>query len=518
MIYRFHRFEIDEDKRELRVDGGIVEMQPRVFDLLVYLAMHRERVVPKDELLDAVWPGVTVADGALQRAISVARSALDRAGAAKSIRTYSRQGYRLCAEDAAPDGAVKAGSDGKTGVAHGLSADVQRRVHLHVDRIVRHPLFAGSPQLIAIFRYLIAEVLSGRSGAVTPESAARALNQEGDGRDPLAGLALRVEAGELRARLRSYYATTSYNDGVRIELPGGQFSLHVLIEGVPLEYPSRESKQDIRFLRARDGTSLAYAISGIGHPLIKAANWLSHLEYDYESPVWRHWWQALAERYQLVRYDERGCGLSSWDVSEFSVEAWLADLEAVVDHTAYRRFALLGISQGAAVAISYAARHPERVSHLVLYGGFAQGRLRRARTPAQKEEAKMLLRLVRMGWGEGNPAFRKVFASLFMPDGSDDQYRSFLELQRISTSPENAERFVDAFNRIDVVELARRVRVPTLVIHSRNELEIPSDQARLLARTIPNARLVLLDSRNHILSESEPAWREFLDEVQAFLG
>jgi pimeloyl-ACP methyl ester carboxylesterase len=276
--------------------------------------------------------------------------------------------------------------------------------------------------------------------------------------------------------------------------------------------------QKIRFLRTPDRTTLAWAEIGDGPPLVKAANWLSHLEHDLVNPVWRHWWTELSQRTRLIRYDERGCGLSDWDVEDFHVDAWVQDLESVVEAAEVDPFVLLGISQGAAVAIDYAVRHPERVRHLILYGGFAQGRLKRNPTPAQIDEAETLRTLVRLGWGQDNPAFRKTFASLFAPDASHAQIEAFDALQRASTSPANAEQFFQAFNNIDVLDLAAQVTVPTTVLHARDELEIPFSQGRLLATTIPNARLVTLDSRNHILGESEPAWQEFLKEIDGILG
>ena len=325
---------------------------------------------------------------------------------------------------------------------------------------------------------------------------------------------VRVEAGRLRSRLRDYYAAEGSAAEVRFEIPKGRYSPKIHLSTAT---QSPAATQQIRFLKSPDGTSLAYAVSGRGRPLVKAANWLSHLEFDHQSPVWLHWWRELSARYHLVRYDVRGCGLSDWDV-EFSFNTWVEDLEAVINRTVEGQCALLGISQGAAVAIAYAVKHPERVSHLILYGGYAQGRLKRNCTEAKKEEARTLERLIRVGWGRDHPAFRRVFASLFIPDGTPEQFNSFDALQRASTSPENAVKFVGTTHHLDVVELAAQVKTPTLVMHAKDELVIPVEQARLLATTIPNARLVLLEGRNHILGETEPAWPRFLKEVDAFLA
>jgi pimeloyl-ACP methyl ester carboxylesterase len=251
---------------------------------------------------------------------------------------------------------------------------------------------------------------------------------------------------------------------------------------------------------------------------VKAANWLSHLEYDHESPIWRHWWRGLAERYHLIRYDERGCGLSDWNPKDFSFAAWVRDLETVVDACAVEKFALLGISQGASVAIDYAVKHPERVSHLILYGGYVKGRAARATNPIEAEEADAYLQMVKVGWGRGNNAFREFFMSMFMPDATETQIRTFVDLQRVTASPENAERFNRIFRDINTMKQAKKVRVPTLVIRAVDDRVVPVAQSRLIASLIPNSRLVLLEGRNHILCEDEPAWQRFLEEVQGFLG
>lgn len=276
-------------------------------------------------------------------------------------------------------------------------------------------------------------------------------------------------------------------------------------------------RQKIRFCQAPDGVRIALAEVGEGPPLVKAANYLTHLEFDWDSPVWRHWLDALSSHHRLIRYDERGCGLSDWDVEDFSLEAWVTDLEAVVDGLGLERFPLLGISQGGAVAIAYAVRHPERVTRLVLYGAYALGRLRRGTTPQQQREAVTLLDLIQLGWGQDNPAFRQVFTTLFMPDGTLEQTRSFNELQRQSTSPANAVRFEEAFYALEATELARRVSVPTLILHARNDAMVPFEEGRRLAGLIPESTFVPLDSRNHILLEAEPAWAHFVEAVEAFL-
>ena len=275
--------------------------------------------------------------------------------------------------------------------------------------------------------------------------------------------------------------------------------------------------QTIRFCSTPDGVRLAYAVVGQGPVLVKAANWLSHLEYDWNSPVWRHWLMGLARHHTLVRYDERGCGLSDWHVNEFNMDAWVTDLETVVDALGLERFPLLGISQGASIAVEYAVRHPEKVSRLILYGGYIRGRLQRDLTPAQLEEMELMIQLIKIGWGKEHAAFRQVFSSLFLPEGTPEQLHAFNELQRVTSSPEIAARIVSGFQVINVREQAGRITQPTLVLHARGDLRIPFEEGRLMAATIPNARLVTLESKNHILLEDEPAWHRFLEEVTTFL-
>jgi pimeloyl-ACP methyl ester carboxylesterase len=277
-------------------------------------------------------------------------------------------------------------------------------------------------------------------------------------------------------------------------------------------------EQQIRYCTARDGVRIAHGTVGSGPPLVKAANWLSHLEFDSHSPVWRHWIRELCRHHTLVRYDERGCGLSDWRVEEFSLDAWVQDLEAVVDALQLERFPLLGISQGGPIAIAYAARHPERVSRLILYGSYARGRSHRNLSDREREERELMLRMITVGWGQDHAAFRQVFTSLFIPDATPEQAHWFNELQRVSATPENAARIVSAFDSLDVRELAPGLDTPTLVLHAAGDLRIPFEEGRLLASLIPGARFVPLESRNHILLESEPAWPRFLHEIREFLG
>jgi pimeloyl-ACP methyl ester carboxylesterase/DNA-binding CsgD family transcriptional regulator len=279
----------------------------------------------------------------------------------------------------------------------------------------------------------------------------------------------------------------------------------------------KKPAQRIRYVRTPDGVQLAWAEAGAGPTLIKAANWMTHLEYEWESPVWRHWIRFFSEHFHYIRHDERGCGMTDWNVGDLSFARWIEDLEAVVAAVNPQEpFALLGISQGAATCIAYAVRHPERVSRLVLYGGYARGTYRRG--DADKERLyRALIELTRLGWGKDNPAFRQVFTSRFIPGGSDEQLGWFNDLCRKTTSPEIAARLLESRAAIDVMDLLEGVHVPTLILHSRDDDVIPIAEGHILAAGIPGAQFVELDSKNHILLESEPAWKRFCAEVLEFM-
>jgi len=277
-------------------------------------------------------------------------------------------------------------------------------------------------------------------------------------------------------------------------------------------------RQRIRYLHTSDGVRLAWAEAGEGPLMLKASNWLTHLEYDWESPVWRHWIHFLAEHFCLVRFDERGCGMTDWDVEDHSHDRRVQDLEEMADTVAPDgRMILLGISQGAAVCIDYAVRHPDRVSHLVLYGGYSRGVARRD-NPKDARVYTAIIELARLGWGTENPAFRQIFTSRFIPGGSDEQLGWFNELCRKTTSPETAARLLEVRSQIEVTRLLPRVRTPTLVLHAREDNVTPLDEGRRLAAAIPGAQFVELDSRNHILLEGEPAWDRFREAVLDFVG
>lgn len=280
----------------------------------------------------------------------------------------------------------------------------------------------------------------------------------------------------------------------------------------------RSRRQRIRYVRGAGGVQLAWADAGAGPVVVKAANWLTHLEYEWESPVWQHWLRFFTGHFRFIRYDERGCGMSDWRIEDLSFDHWVSDLEAVIDAAGLQEpFTLLGISQGAAACIAYAAKYPERVSRLLLYGAYARGWSRRGDAAGEREYAA-ITELVRAGWGRDNPAFRQVFTSRFIPGASGEQMDWFNELCLKTTTPDNAATILAMRAHIDVTALLGRIRAPTLVIHGRNDVVVPISEGRLLAGAIPGAEFVELDSANHILLDSEPAWGRFRDAVLAFMG
>ena len=390
--YLFGDVLLDTDRYLFERAGTSVAVQPQVFDVLSYLVEHRERVVPKTELLDSVWGDRFVGESALTSRIKSARRLIGDDGAAQAmIRTIHGRGYRWVAD---------------------ITTD--------------------------------------------------------DRNSPAA--------------------------------------------------PPVETQQHIRFCRTSDGARLGYATIGDGPALVRAAHWITHLDYDFRSPVWRHWLDGLSRGRTLVRYDERGCGLSDHDPDDVSLETFVHDLETVVDDLALERFPLMGLSQGGPVAVEYARRHPERVSRLVLVNAYVRGRNHRATSDDDRRQNELQREMIRMGWGLDEPSFRLYFSSTFIPDAPPELWSDFAELLRRTTSAENALRIFDACADIDVTESAAQLDVPTLILHGRDEVRIPFDEAREYAALIRGSRLVPLDTRNHLLRPDEPAWSHLLSEIDAFLA
>ena len=394
-MFRFGPFELDLREHRLIQDGNVIPLRGKVFDTLRVLVENAGSLVPKEHLLQALWPDTAVEENNLNHNISILRKALGEKATGESyIETVPRIGYRF----------------------------------------------------------------------VSPVTTVCGIWQ---------------------------------TDAPRNEL--------------------RHQRQQIRFCTAPDGVRIAYATIGVGYPLVKAANWLNHLEFEWNSPIWRHWIHELSGHHLLVRYDERGNGLSDWNVTELSFDAMLQDLESVVEAAGMGQFALLGISQGGAVAAAYAARHPDRVSHLVLYGAYARGWQNRD-NPQEAESRRAMITLTRLGWGNENSAFRQLWTSRYIPEGGHEQWEWFNEMQRISTSPENAARLQERWGTIDIRDILPQVSVPTIVFHCERDRVVPFEEGRLMACSIPGARFVPLPSGNHLVLADEPAWRLFLEEVGDFLA
>ncbi len=396
-------------------------------------------------------------------------------------------------------------------------ADDEQRIRAQIERMSATPLFAHAGRMVALLRYLVEAELAGEGDALNQSRIAIDVLGRDAHFDPTLDSIVRVEMGRLRSKLVEFYATEGAADDVLVGLPKGRYRPSIELRRGSFTAPTTLPKQEIRYCQADDGTSIAYALSGQGYPLVKAANWLSHLEFDHQSPVWRHWWRELASRYRLVRYDTRGGGLSDWQPRAVTFDAWVDDLHRVVDSAGLDRFALFGMSQGVSVAAAFAVKHPERVSHLILYGGFVRGLTKRD-DPLSLERLELMEHLIRVGWGYPQAAFRQAFGAMFIPDGTNEQFKWFDELQRASMNSTNAAQFLRVAHEVDLRPLLRRVQAPTLVLHANRDNAVPFEEAKIIAGGIQGARLKMLDSNNHILFEHEPAWPEFLVEIEEFLA
>jgi pimeloyl-ACP methyl ester carboxylesterase/DNA-binding SARP family transcriptional activator len=487
--------------------------------LVKLLALTPGRRLHREQVMDALWPDLDVGDAVprLHKSAHYARRAI---GGADAVVLRGELVSLLPGAEVTVD-VDDFESAAATALETGTAAAAESVLDRHPGELLPGDLYAewaaGHRDRLAALRHqLLRQAGRWRELVeldVTDEEAHVAIMRD------LAG------AGDRRGALRQY---DRLDRAVQRELgttPGPEATAlraELVAElrkvGTMTRAEEGRLEQQIRFCRTRDDVTLAYAGSGDGPPLVKAANWLTHLDYDWHSPVWRHWMVDLSRRRRLVRYDERGCGLSDWDIKPPSFDDWVRDLEAVVDAAGLDRFPLLGISQGAAVAVRYAVRHPERVTRLVLYGSYAQGRLARATSEDDRRMHALQVELARLGWGRDDPAMRQVFTAQFMPEGSRELWEAFNELQRKTTSPENAAQVLDITGDIDVREEAAQIQAPTLVLHARHDRRLPFAQGRLMASSIPGSRFVALESNNHILLAHEPAWPVFLAEVEAFLA
>ena len=280
--------------------------------------------------------------------------------------------------------------------------------------------------------------------------------------------------------------------------------------------PERSDTQSIRFTRSSHGARIAFSKSGNGPPLVRVAHWLSHLELDWKSPVWRPLIETLDRKNTLYRYDQRGTGLSSRDLVDADIDAFADDLMAVADANNLDRFPIFAASQAVPVAIRFAQRYPERVSGLVLYGGYVKGRSLREAAQGDVDE-ETVIGLIRAGWGKADSPFVNAFSTLFLPDATPAQLASFVKMQTETISPENAARLRQIIDRFDVSKVLASIRTPTLVIHAISDAIQPVEQGRLLASEIEGARYVSLESRNHIPLPQEETWTMMMQEIQMFL-
>ncbi len=388
----------------------------------------------------------------------------------------------------------------------GERLETERFAAIIAQRLCEHPEATARERVDYATRWLALEPADAKAS----DQLVRAMRETGQDEE-----SIRREQ-EIRARLQNAGAHWIEDQRAPVEQPHTELN-HDRQSELTVATRRLLTRQRIRFCSAADGTRIAYASVGEGPPLVKAANWLNHLELDWRAPIWSPLFQQLARDFELIRYDERGNGLSDWDVDEISPAVFSSDLETVIEAAGLDRFALLGISQGASVSIDYAVNHPERVSHLVLFGSYAAG-WRIDATPAEIKEREAIMTLTRSGWGRNNPAYRQIFSSTFLPSATAEELHWFNEFQRQTTSPDNAVRFLSAFGDIDVRDKLANVSVPTLVIHSRGDRRIPIESAREIAATIPNAEFLTLDSDNHLLLGREPASEAFVGAVREFLS
>jgi len=303
---------------------------------------------------------------------------------------------------------------------------------------------------------------------------------------------------------------------VKLESDTGSTGLENSIKTGGLQTEPQTINQRVRFCHSRDGVRIAYATTGIGYPLVRVGHWLTHLEHDWHSPIWRPFLDELGKCFEVTRYDQRGNGLSDWEVERFDIDVFTNDLASVIDNSNLNQFALYATSQGVPVAIKYAVKHPDRISHLILHGGYVRGRACR-KTPGEKEQGEALVTLMRHGWGDPGSPFLKAFSSMYIPDATSEQIDSLVELQRMTASPDNAVKIRIAADSFDVSNLLEKVNVPTLVIHARNDGIQPLSQGKNLASGIKNAEFVLLDSANHAVLHQEPAGAILQQEIRNFV-
>jgi DNA-binding SARP family transcriptional activator/pimeloyl-ACP methyl ester carboxylesterase len=517
--------------------------------LLASLLLHAPRVAAADRLIELVWFEGQPVDppAALRTQVSRLRALFEAAGGGADLLESEPYGYRLRTDAIELDVdrveqalvACRDAPDREAALVTLEEALALWRGH-PFEEFQDHPAFLPRIRTLQELHQRVRErrvsclLELGRFGRAI--EGAEALIAEDPLRESPHALLMEAlyrhgRAGEALAAFQRYRVTLSEELGLDPSPAMRELEHAILTHTLPT-HPTQPGsraaraealeeaipRQEIRFCRTADGVRLAYATVGAGPPLVKAANWMNHLEFDWESPVWRRLFRELARQNTLIRYDERASGLSDWDVPSMSLDAWVADLEAVVEACGLERFPLLGISQGCAVCIEYAARHPERVTGLVLHGGYAAGwRADPSYGPADVARRDASIEIVRFGWGEDTPAYRQMFTQTFIPGGTPEEISWFNELERRTVSPENAARFMEAFARIDVRARLAEVHAPTLVLHARGDQRISYHKGMELAAGIPGARFVLLESENHLVLEHEPAFGDWIREAVGFL-
>ncbi len=486
--------------------------------LVKVLAMAPGHQLHRERLMDALWPDLAPREAAprLHKAAHYARAAVQRPDAVvlrgEMVSLFPGSDIRIDIDDF-DSAAARVLPGGDPGAAAAV-LDTFPGEPLAAD--IFEPWAAGTRERLVFLRASLLRQ-AGRWEQLL----------EIDPTDEEAHLALmkaHVQAGDRGAALRQFERMDTVlrrELGVGASPAAAELRRQVLTtmrELGPLsEAEEVRIEQQIRFCRTGDDVTLAYAVTGSGFPLVRAAHWLTHLDHDWHSRVWKHWLVDLSRHHLLVRYDERGCGMSDWDIRPPAFEDWLADLETVVDAAGLERFDLLGFSQGGAVSIAYAVRHPERVRRIVLGGAFEKGWLVGDTDGVLSQMHRMFAQSARIGWGRDDPWFRQLFTSRFMPSGSKELWQAFNDLQRRTTRPETAVRVFDLCGSLDVSAVTPLVSAPTLVLHGRDDQVIPFSTGRRLASLLPDSRFVPLDTDNHILLSDEPAWPVFLAEVEAFL-
>jgi pimeloyl-ACP methyl ester carboxylesterase len=397
-----------------------------------------------------------------------------------------------------------------------LSKPQRSEVLSQLGRISASEIFGRAGRINALLAYLVEASLQGSARLDQRAIAMDVLGRDGEF-DPASDAIVRAEIGRLRSKLVEYYAGPGAADCLRIELRRGSYMPTIRranAESAVLS-TAEQPPYEIRYCRAADGVAIGYSVSGEGYPLFLLPNWMGHLDTDRKNPMLRHYWAELSKRYRVIRFDCRGFGMSDRDVTDFTLDTFAADLQLVANTLKLSRFALFGPSGGAMIGTAYASLYPERVSHLVILGGFIRGP-RASGDPEAVAHADAMDAAIRAGWGRSDSLFRQLFTRMLVPNGTPEQHRLLDQAQLDASSPHNAARFHKLIADTDLTERAATIRAETLIFHGTREA-VPFKEGQYAAARIPNARLVPLPTENHLLLENEPAWSMLLEELERFL-